>query len=338
MIVWGGYGYDGSNHFWNTGGKYNPSTDSWTPTSVTNAPTGRENHTAVWTGSEMVVWGGDLYDNAPQTLNTGGVYEPALDSWTSTSGTDAPDARSYHTAIWTGSEMIVWGGYFYEFIDPYYYQHYVNTGGKYDPSTGTWTATATANAPEPRSEHTAIWTGSEMIVWGGAGNNNYLSSGGRYCAEPPTPTPTPSPTPTATATFTPTPTPEESATPTPTATFTPTPTATATVTATPTATPTPTATVPPTLGNYPDTSIPLSTDTTVTPDAAPTNTTSINVSTSTDFKGKLEGDPATGVVRVTDAHPAGTYTVTVTAFNSGGRDRDQDVHADSNDAGDVHPG
>src|SRR4029077_9354212 len=43
----------------------------------------------------------------------------------------------------------------------------------------------------------------------------------------------------------------------------------------------------PTLGNYPDTSIPLSTDTTVTPDAAPTNTTSINISTSTNFKGIL---------------------------------------------------
>ena len=70
----------------------------------------------------------------------------------------------------------------------------------------------------------------------------------------------------------------------------------------------------PGLGNYPDTSIPLSTDTTVTPDAAPTNTTSINVSTSTNFKGRLEGYPTTGVVRVTDAHPAGTYTVTVTAF------------------------
>jgi len=75
--------------------------------------------------------------------------------------------------------------------------------------------------------------------------------------------------------------------------------------------------IPPTLGNYPDTSIPLSTDTTVTPDAPPTNTTSINVSTSTNFKGKLDGDPATGVVRVTNAHPAGTYTVTVTAFNGG---------------------
>jgi FG-GAP-like repeat/Bacterial pre-peptidase C-terminal domain/FG-GAP repeat len=74
----------------------------------------------------------------------------------------------------------------------------------------------------------------------------------------------------------------------------------------------------PTLGNYPDTTLPLSTDTTVTPDAAPINTTSINVSTSTDFNGTLEGDPTTGVVRVTDAHPAGAYTVTITAFDSGG--------------------
>ena len=42
----------------NTGGRYNPSTDSWTATSTTNAPTARVTHTAVWTGSEMIVWGG----------------------------------------------------------------------------------------------------------------------------------------------------------------------------------------------------------------------------------------------------------------------------------------
>src|SRR6266480_5846601 len=74
----------------------------------------------------------------------------------------------------------------------------------------------------------------------------------------------------------------------------------------------------PTLGNYPSTSTSLSTDTTVTPDAAPANTTSINVSTSTNFKGKIDGNPVTGVVRVTDAHPAGEHTVTVTAFDSDG--------------------
>src|SRR5207253_1114757 len=72
------------------------------------------------------------------------------------------------------------------------------------------------------------------------------------------------------------------------------------------------------LGNYPNASVPLSGDTTVTPDATPTNTTSINVSTSTNFNGTFAASPTTGVVTVTDAHPAGTYTVTVTAFGSGG--------------------
>ena len=32
--------------------------DTWTPTTLTNAPSARDEHTAVWTGSEMIVWGG----------------------------------------------------------------------------------------------------------------------------------------------------------------------------------------------------------------------------------------------------------------------------------------
>src|SRR5439155_9235995 len=82
--------------------------DTWTPTSLTNAPTARSVHTAVWTGSEMIVWGGG---NASSDFNTGGRYNPTTDSWTATSTINAPAARDSHTAVWTGSEMIVWGGY-----------------------------------------------------------------------------------------------------------------------------------------------------------------------------------------------------------------------------------
>ena len=85
-------------------------------------------------------------------------------------------------------------------------------------------------------------------------------------------------------------------------------------TTTPTSTPQPT----PTLGDYADTSVSLSGDTTITPSATPANTTSINVSTNSNFKGTFAASPTTGVVTVTDAHPAGTYTVTVTAFGPGG--------------------
>ena len=69
------------------------------------------------------------------------------------------------------------------------------------------------------------------------------------------------------------------------------------------------------LGNYADTTVQLSANTTISPDAPPTSTTSLSVSTSTNFKGRLEGNPTTGIVRVTDAHPSGTYLVTVTAFD-----------------------
>ena len=208
MIIWGATGDS-------TGGRYNPSTDSWTATSTTNAPTA-SNHTAVWTGSEMIIWGGFNY---PNVLNTGGGYDPSTDSWTATT-TNAPHARWFHTAVWTDSDMIVWGGCFGNPCS-----NFVDTGGIYDPGTDSWTATSTTNAPSARAYHTAVWTGSEMIVWGGqddSGNN--LNTGSRYCAQSgPTPTPTATPTATLTATVTATPTSTPRPSPTPRPTLTPRP-------------------------------------------------------------------------------------------------------------------
>ena len=74
-----------------------------------NVPVGRSDHTAVWTGSEMIIWGGGQPGQDFQ--NTGGRYTPATDSWAMTSnGATVPSARMFHTAVWTGDEMIVWGG------------------------------------------------------------------------------------------------------------------------------------------------------------------------------------------------------------------------------------
>jgi N-acetylneuraminic acid mutarotase len=177
MIVWGGYSYDGNNeHFWNTGGKYDPSTNIWTAITTAKAPDGREIHTAVWTGDEMIVWGG--YNRS--RLNTGGRYNPSADSWTATSTNDAPSVRSGHCAVWTGSEMIVWGGS----VDSFPY--YSNTGGKYNPTTDSWVASSVTNAPSGRTAQSAVWTGNEMIVWGGysfeiyTGIYSYFGTGGRY--------------------------------------------------------------------------------------------------------------------------------------------------------------
>ena len=175
MIIWGGYANGVGDS--NSGGRYNPSTNTWAATSTTNAPTGRSSHTAIWTGTEMIVWGGGR-GSPLLLLNTGGRYNPNSDNWIATSLTNAPTARYLHTAVWTGSEMVVWGGYLH---DEFGRSIRTNTGGKYNLSTNSWIATIRYNAPAPRGQHTAVWTGSEMIVWGGnpAGPPPY-NIGGRY--------------------------------------------------------------------------------------------------------------------------------------------------------------
>ena len=170
MIVWGGVGATLGTT--NTGGLYVPATDSWTATSTgANVPTARSGHTAVWTGTVMIVWGSANHEN------TGGRYDPTTDTWTATStGAGVPAGRELHTAAWTGTEMIVWGGESFNVV-----AILENTGGRYDPGSDTWTATSTAGAvPSARRLHTAVWSGAEMIVWGGEDNGGEFDTGGRY--------------------------------------------------------------------------------------------------------------------------------------------------------------
>jgi hypothetical protein len=101
---------------------------TWSSISTTNAPSARTRHTAVWTGSKMIIWGGN-----PPYLNTGAAYELSTNSWTTTTTVNAPAMRSFHIAVWTGSKMIIWaGGTSAEGL---------NTGGLYDPVTNSWTPT-----------------------------------------------------------------------------------------------------------------------------------------------------------------------------------------------------
>jgi N-acetylneuraminic acid mutarotase len=170
MLVWGGYGSEGEL---NTGDRYDPATDSWTATSMQNAPEARGSHTAVWTGNAMVVWGGFGVDS--EGLASGGRYDPALDVWLPTSSVDAPTGRVGHSAVWTGSTMIVWGG-----AEDFYGDEVFNTGGVYDPASDRWTPTSLP-APTERLDHSAVWTGNEMIVWGGTDDGESpLGNGARY--------------------------------------------------------------------------------------------------------------------------------------------------------------
>jgi len=142
---------------------------TWLPTSTSNSPSPRSSATAVWTGQEMIVWGG-YDDSVGAYTNNGGRYNPVTDSWQTISTHNAPTPCSQVDSVWTGQEMIVWCGRLS--IEG-------NKGGRYDPTTDTWASMSTLNAPGGRSYSTVIWTGSEMIVWGGYGAA-YLNSGRRY--------------------------------------------------------------------------------------------------------------------------------------------------------------
>src|SRR5207248_3026775 len=117
--------------------------DTWTATSTTGVPAARRHHTAVWTGSNVIVWGRAI---SSSVFNTGGRYNPGTDSWTATSTTSAPAARDFHTAVWTGTEMIVWGGASSGSV--------LNTGGRYNTGNDRSTSASTTSALADRDFHT----------------------------------------------------------------------------------------------------------------------------------------------------------------------------------------
>ena len=156
--------------FWSGsfGSRYNPSTNIWTTLPVTNAPSPRGLYTMIWDGTRVIIWGGQT-GGGPS--NTGAMYNPATNTWTTMNTAGGPAARFYHTAVWnnTAGRMIIWGGAITS-VDE------LNTGGIFNPNNNTWTgATNTLGAPPIRTEHTAVWTGTEMIVFGGVWTNSLPS-------------------------------------------------------------------------------------------------------------------------------------------------------------------
>lgn len=83
-------------------------------------------------------------------LNSGGIYDPATDTWEPISELNAPSARDSDIAFWIGSKMLIWSGFTGN-------ASYLNTGGLYDPGLDKWQPTATNNSPAPRSIPAAVF-------------------------------------------------------------------------------------------------------------------------------------------------------------------------------------
>jgi len=67
----------------------------------------RTGNSAVWTGRQMIVWGGG---SQSVWLGDGGIYNLDSNTWRVISQNGAPSPRWFHGAVWTGKEMLVWAG------------------------------------------------------------------------------------------------------------------------------------------------------------------------------------------------------------------------------------
>lgn len=167
MIVWGGLDTTSARLGVPVGtGAYNPTTRTWRALSTVGAPSPRYGQSAVWTGSEMLVWGGRA-EHA--VFGDGAAYDPGTDTWAPISSVGAPSPRAFHTATWVGARMLVWGGETDPRDSPVVppTRSTLNDGAAYDPVANTWTRLPDIGAPTARARHTAIWTGSQLLIFAG---------------------------------------------------------------------------------------------------------------------------------------------------------------------------
>ncbi|HWL66505.1 MAG TPA: kelch repeat-containing protein [Actinomycetota bacterium] len=119
-------------------------------------------HQAVWTGSEMITFGGGSDSVA---RNDGAAYNPGTRTWREIAR--SPVGGYVNTLVWTGKEMITWGGIEDATTSTHGYPSgFIAQGAAYDPAADEWRRLA-GSGLDPRGGHSAVWTGEEMIVWGG---------------------------------------------------------------------------------------------------------------------------------------------------------------------------
>ncbi len=177
MIIWGGESITSTGRVpVCSGGIYDLATDTWMALNSTGAPSARYDAMAAWTGSKLLIWGGSNSASAGAPgLGDGAVYDPAHDSWTTMSATGAPSARQMASAVWTGTELIIWGGN--SVSSP---SASLADGARYNPATNKWTALSMGAAPAARYSHSAVWSGTQMLIWGGNSNTTDFNDGGAY--------------------------------------------------------------------------------------------------------------------------------------------------------------
>ncbi len=119
----------------------------------------RGGHSVIWTGTEMIVWGGEADENASTVFADGAGYDPSTDTWRTISPSPL-SGRRYHQAAWTGDGMLIVGGVGQA------------DGAAYNPGTDSWQLIAPppVSVSPPAGTDSAglvssVWTGELFVVW-----------------------------------------------------------------------------------------------------------------------------------------------------------------------------
>jgi N-acetylneuraminic acid mutarotase len=116
----------------------------------------------VWTGRELIIWGGSSGAHGSQLHADGAAYDPSTNTWRKLPPSPL-GALSDASGVWTGKEMVVFGGYDDESLGAF---RVTNDAAAYDPSTNTWRMLPAAPL-SPRADAIAFWTGTSVMVLGG---------------------------------------------------------------------------------------------------------------------------------------------------------------------------
>lgn len=136
----------------------------------------RFRHEAVWSGTEMLFWGG--VGTAGEALASGARYSPST-GWASMNSEGQPTPRVQAASAWAGDRFAYWGG-----STEGTYGGGLATGAMYDPESDSWQemATGTSAAPDARAYgHTLVYddVNSQLLLLGGVADSTVFQGGAR---------------------------------------------------------------------------------------------------------------------------------------------------------------
>lgn len=179
-IFIGGYSGAGGSE----GVAYNPAAGQWRQLAPSPSSQSIQGHELFWTGEVVIVASGNA---GPEHRSSLSIYDPVFDSWRSSAPIPISAAESLG-ADWTGTELILWGGYGTYGSPEDDGDNVYGDGAAYDPVTDTWRVLPPSPLTD-RCQHTATWTATTLVVFGGleqCGDPNVLAQGTAAAYDPST--------------------------------------------------------------------------------------------------------------------------------------------------------